>query len=66
MEPKNPFLKRHVDIGPLFTDLYELTMAAAYLKSGIDGRATFSLFIRGFPHRRNYYVAAGLEDGQLA
>jgi len=62
MESNTRFLKRHIDIGPLFTDLYELTMAAAYIKSHLNERATFSLFIRGFPHRRNYYVAAGLED----
>ena len=46
----------------LMTDLYELTMAASYLDQGIDGRATFSLFIRDFPPRRNYFVACGLAD----
>ena len=44
------------------TDLYELTMAASYLDQGIDGRATFSIFIRDFPPNRNYFVAAGLAD----
>lgn len=49
-------------IGPLFTDLYELTMAASYHGHQISGAATFSLFIRNYPPRRNYFVAAGLED----
>jgi nicotinate phosphoribosyltransferase len=48
-------------IGPLFTDLYELTMAAAYFDHGIDSLATFSLFIRD-SQERNFFVAAGLED----
>jgi len=44
----------------LLTDLYELTMAAGYRKAGFDARATFELFVRGLPPRRNYLVAAGL------
>jgi len=48
--------------GPLFTDLYELTMAAGYYKHGITSKATFSLFIRDCPPNRNFLVAAGLED----
>lgn len=48
-------------LGPLFTDLYELTMAAAYFAHRRDQQATFSLFIRGNHQPRNYYVAAGLE-----
>jgi len=46
----------------LLTDLYELTMAAGYLQTGFDARATFELFVRNLPHRRNYLVAAGLEQ----
>jgi nicotinate phosphoribosyltransferase len=49
-------------IGPaLVTDLYELTMAEAYLRAGITHHATFSLFVRRLPPRRNYLIAAGLE-----
>jgi len=48
--------------GPLFTDLYELTMAAGYYKHRIASKATFSLFIRDYPPNRNYFVAVGLED----
>ena len=32
--------------GPLFTDLYELTMAAGYFEHHLDQSATFSLFLR--------------------
>lgn len=46
--------------GPLFTDLYELTMAAGYFDRKMDDPATFSLFVRPHP-RRGYFVAAGLE-----
>jgi len=46
----------------LMTDLYELNMAASYLRRGMDGRATFSLFVRRLPPRRGFLVAAGLED----
>jgi len=49
-------------IGPLFTDLYELTMAAGYFEHRIFHPAVFTLFVRGYPAYRNYYVAAGLED----
>jgi nicotinate phosphoribosyltransferase len=48
-------------VGPLFTDLYELTMAAGYFDRRIDVEATFSVFVRDCP-RRNFFVAAGLED----
>jgi len=47
-------------IGPLFTDLYELTMAAAYFQNNVQAKATFSLFVRP-NENRNFYVAAGLE-----
>ncbi len=46
----------------LLTDLYELTMAAGYLQTRFDARATFELFIRNIPPQRNYLVAAGLEQ----
>ena len=46
----------------LFTDLYELTMAAAFLREGTVGPATFSLFTRRLPAGRGFLVAAGLED----
>ena len=45
----------------LLTDLYELTMAAAYWKSGMAGRrAVFHLFFRSNPFAGGYSLAAGL------
>ena len=46
----------------LFTDLYELTMAAAFYREGMREAATFSLFARRLPPTRGFLVAAGLED----
>jgi nicotinate phosphoribosyltransferase len=46
--------------GPLFTDLYELTMAAGYFHRQMDETATFSLFVRPHP-KRSFFVAAGLQ-----
>ena len=46
----------------LFTDLYQLTMAAAYFREGIQAPATFSLFTRRLPAGRGFLVAAGLDD----
>jgi len=46
----------------LFTDLYELTMAAAFFREGIRAPATFSLFTRLLPPGRGFLVAAGLEE----
>ena len=48
--------------GPLFTDLYELTMAASYFAHEVFDTATFSLYIRDVYATRNYFVAAGLEQ----
>ena len=48
--------------GGLVTDFYELTMAASYLRRGMEGPATFSLFARRLPASRGFLVAAGLED----
>jgi len=64
--PSPPFAiakaNRMTEHSGLLTDLYELTMAAGYLQTGFDGRATFELFVRHLPQRRNYLVAAGLEQ----
>ncbi|MGA9261268.1 MAG: nicotinate phosphoribosyltransferase [Desulfobacterales bacterium] len=49
-------------LGPLFTDLYELTMAAGYFNRRLLDAASFSLFIRDYPPGRKYFVAAGLQD----
>jgi nicotinate phosphoribosyltransferase len=45
----------------LLLDLYELNMAASYLKRGMTSPATFSLFVRNLPGRWGFLVASGLE-----
>ncbi len=47
---------------PLTTDLYELNMVQAYLDRGEDKEAVFEFFVRRLPERRNFLIAAGLED----
>jgi len=44
----------------LKTDLYELSMVAAYLESGRNPVATFEMFVRRLPRHRGYLVVAGL------
>jgi nicotinate phosphoribosyltransferase len=46
----------------LITDIYELNMAASYLRRGMVGPVTFSLFVRRLPPSRGFLVAAGPED----
>jgi nicotinate phosphoribosyltransferase len=47
----------------LLTDLYQLTMAAGYVRAGkARERATFELYIRRLPRNRNYVIAAGLQQ----
>lgn len=47
----------------LLTDLYELTMAAAYFETGMrQPVATFELFARRFPPNRSFFLTAGLEQ----
>ena len=51
------------NLNPLLTDLYQLTMAAAYWKSGrSEQEAVFHLFFRRLPFKGGYAVAAGLAD----
>jgi len=64
--PTIPLLPNHRKYcrgtGPLFTDLYELTMAACYHARGMMEEAVFSLYVRDLPMDRRYLVAAGLQD----
>lgn len=46
----------------LLTDLYELTMAQAYLQSDMQEPAVFEFFVRKLPSHRNFLIAAGLEQ----
>jgi nicotinate phosphoribosyltransferase len=51
------------DHAGLLTDLYELTMAAAYFETGkFRETATFELSIRNLPAARSFLLAAGLEQ----
>ena len=46
----------------LLTDLYELTMAAAYWANQVTGTATFELYFRRLPAQRSFVIASGLEQ----
>ena len=46
----------------LLTDLYQLTMLQAYLERGMEEPAVFEFFVRQLPERRNFLIAAGLEQ----
>ena len=46
----------------LFTDMYQLTMAQAYLAEGMLEPATFSLFYRNLPDDRNFILSCGIEE----
>jgi nicotinate phosphoribosyltransferase len=49
-------------ISPLLTDLYQLTMASGYFRSGrARDEAVFHLFFRTHPFGGSYAIAAGLE-----
>ncbi len=57
-----PPLPRAAADAALLTDLYELTMAAAYLADGNHGTRHLRALRCGDPARRDFLVAAGLED----
>lgn len=44
----------------LLTDLYQLTMAQAYLEQGMTEPAVFEFFVRRLPPHRTFLMAAGL------
>lgn len=46
----------------LLTDLYEITMAAAFFENSFNPSASFELFVRRLPRNRGYLIAAGLEQ----
>ena len=52
----------HEDEIGLLTDLYQLTMAAAYWSNDLNEPATFELYFRRLPQNRSYIVSAGLEQ----
>jgi nicotinate phosphoribosyltransferase len=53
---------RHAVEPALITDLYELTMAAAYQAQGVDREATFELSVRSLPPTRRFLVVGGIDD----
>ncbi len=51
-----------LQVSGLDTDLYQLTMLAAYLKSGkAEKKASFELFVRNLPADWGYLTACGIE-----
>ena len=60
--PRGPLVSEVLRHSALLTDLYELTMAAAYFENGFRATASFELFVRSLPPQRGYLLAAGLEQ----
>jgi nicotinate phosphoribosyltransferase len=50
------------DVSPLLTDLYQINMIQAYLDHGDTDVAVFEMFVRSLPARREFLLAAGLEQ----
>jgi nicotinate phosphoribosyltransferase len=46
----------------LLTDLYQLNMMQAYFDGAMREEAVFEFFVRKQPSRRNFFLAAGLEQ----
>lgn len=47
----------------IFSDLYQITMAYAYWKSGkMDDQSVFDLFFRNNPFHGEFTIFAGLEE----
>jgi len=46
----------------MLTDMYQLTMGAAYLDSGKNEEATFDMFVRKLPEDWGFFIANGIED----
>jgi nicotinate phosphoribosyltransferase len=60
MKTPDPLLLCEDELG-LVTDLYQLTMFAAYRESRRGVRGCFELWFREIPPQRNFLLAAGLE-----
>lgn len=57
-------MNRHTadGVNTLLTDLYQLTMLQAYFDRGMTDIAVFEFFVRKLPDKRNFLLAAGLEQ----
>ncbi|HEY7714678.1 MAG TPA: nicotinate phosphoribosyltransferase, partial [Candidatus Binatia bacterium] len=53
---------RNILDNALLTDLYQLTMLQGYFDQRMEETATFEFFVRKMPVKRNFLVAAGLEQ----
>ena len=51
-----------VKTSALLTDLYQLTMLQGYFDQGMKEIAVFEFFVRKLPAKRNFLIAAGLEQ----
>jgi nicotinate phosphoribosyltransferase len=51
-----------VKTSALLTDLYQLTMLQGYFDQGMKATAVFEFFVRKLPAKRNFLIAAGLEQ----
>ncbi len=47
---------------PLLTDIYQFAMLQAYRDYGMNDIAAFEFFVRKLPEKRNFLLAAGLEQ----
>ena len=51
-----------ISTDPLLIDLYQLTMAQAYLAEDMHEPAVFELFVRKLPASRRFLVVAGIDS----
>jgi nicotinate phosphoribosyltransferase len=52
----------NVQSSALLTDLYQLTMLQGYFDQRMEETAVFEFFVRKLPPKRNFLIAAGLEQ----
>jgi nicotinate phosphoribosyltransferase len=52
----------HASSSALLTDLYQLTMLQGYFDQRMEATAVFEFFVRKLPEKRNFLIAAGLEQ----
>lgn len=61
MTGRMPERENFFTISPLFTDLYEISMAGIYFQDFPETIATFELWIRDYNPQFGYYIFSGLE-----